>query len=320
MKQFLITMAGVFAGLVIFVIGVPVLLVAVAAGAARPPTLPAKAVLQLDLRDPLTDQEPSNPLAGIGRRSSSVMSIIETLHRAERDDSVKGLLVRMPEGGVEPAAADELRLAMLRFRAAGKPILAHSQGLYPSGVVTSTYMLGSASGDFWMQPGASLQVTGLASEEVFFKRLFDKYGVEADFEQRYEYKNAVNPFLHEDFTPAHRLAQLSWMSSVYQSALAHAAADRKLAPAALRASLEAGPYVAEDALATARNWWTSTTIGAVVGPTRKTADAGRRSPSSRPRGRSSPAAAAAAIRSAAAGRSIPTTWPRRSTRPPRTTT
>jgi protease-4 len=110
-------------------------------------------------------------------------------------------------------------------------------------------MLGAAASEFWMQPGAPFQATGLASEELFFKRLFDKYGIEPQFEQRYQYKNAVNGFLYDDFTPAHREASLSWMGSVYQDALTHAAADRKLDPAALKTTLEAGPYDAGDAKA-----------------------------------------------------------------------
>ncbi|HEX2559715.1 signal peptide peptidase SppA [Phenylobacterium sp.] len=248
MKQFLITMAGVFAGLVIFVIGVPVLLVMMAASAARPEPLPAQAVLELDLRNGLTDQDAQNPLISWGSRSMSVMSVIESLRRAETDGRVKGVLVRLPESGVAPAAADELRLALKRFRAAGKPVFAHSQGIYPAGVVTSTYMLGAAADEFWMQPAAALQVTGLATEDVFLKRAFDKYGVEAEFEQRQEYKNAVNQYLYSDYTPEHREAQLSWMGSIYRSAVVTAALDRKKDPAALQAALEAGPHLAEEAL------------------------------------------------------------------------
>ncbi|RAK57916.1 signal peptide peptidase SppA [Phenylobacterium deserti] len=248
MKQFLITVAGVFAGLLIFLIGVPFVLVVMAAGAASSSSTPQRAVLELDLRDSLSDQSPQNPFAGIGRRSASVMSVVEGLRRAQSDPKIKGLLIRLPEGGLEPGSADELRQAVLRFRASGKPVIAHSQGLYPSGVVTATYMLGTAADELWLQPGASFQVTGLSSQDLFLKRAFDRFGVKPQFEQRAEYKNAVNGYLYDDYTPAHREAQLSWMNSVYQSNLAAAASARKVDAAALRRTLEAGPYLAEEAL------------------------------------------------------------------------
>ncbi len=248
MKQFLLTMAGVFAGLVLFFIGVPMLFIGMIAGSAKPAAPPAAAVLSLDLRRGLTDQE-SGSINLFKGSTLSVMTVVQTLHRAETDGRVKALFVRLPETGISPGEADELRLAFGKFRAAGKPIVAHSQGLYPSGVITSTYMLGAAASELWMQPGAPFQAVGLATEDVFFKRFFDKYGVKADFQQRYQYKNAVNGYLYDDYTPAHREAQLSWMGSVYETALAAAAADRKKDPAALRAIIEAGPYDAGDALA-----------------------------------------------------------------------
>lgn len=247
MKQFLITAAGVFAGLMIFLIGVPFVLIMTAASAAGPEPTPARAVIALDLRDPLTDQSPQSPFADLTRRGHSVMSIIESLRRAERDSRVRGLYIRLPEQGMEPGMADEIRLAIDHFRHSGKPVIAFSQGLYAGGPITSTYMVGAASGDLWMQPGASFQVTGLANEDLFFKRLFDKFGVKADYEQRYQYKNAVNPYLYDDYTPAHREAELSWMTSVYDNNLTAAANDRKLAPALLRTRLEGGPYMAADA-------------------------------------------------------------------------
>ena len=247
MKQFLTTMAGVFAGLLLFMVGVPFLLIVMAAGAARPAPPPNQIVLQLDLRESLTDQNLQNPLGGFGRRNLSVMAIVEALWAASEDRRVKGLLIRLPEVGMEPGAADEIRLAIKRFEASGKPVIAHSQGLYQAGVVSSTYMVGASAGELWMQPGAALQVTGLAVEDVFFKRFFDEYRLEADYQQRKEFKNAVNGYLHSDYTPAHRAAQLSWMTSIYESALDQAALDRELAPALLRTRLEAGPYSADQA-------------------------------------------------------------------------
>ncbi|HEX7761587.1 MAG TPA: signal peptide peptidase SppA [Caulobacteraceae bacterium] len=247
MKQFLITVAGVFVGLMLFAVGLPILLISAAISAAKPAPPPSQSVLSLDLRQGVTDQEVSSPFGGFGGRALSVMGIERILLRAEKDDRVKGLFVRLPEGGMAPAAADELRLAFKHFRAAGKPITVHSQGLYPSGIVTSTYELAASSGDVWMQPSSSFQVTGVASQDLFFKRFFDKYGVVADYQQRYEYKNAVNPFLYSDYTTAHRESELSWLGSIYGTGLASAAQDRGKTLGDLKTLIEAGPYSAETA-------------------------------------------------------------------------
>jgi protease-4 len=249
MKQFLITLAGVFVGLLLFFVALPLLLIGMVAASAEPEALPSQAVLMLDLREGLSDQPASGALAALGGSGLSVMGVVTALHAAEDDDRVKGLLIRLPEGGMAPAAAEELRLAVKSFQRSGKRVVAHSQGLYPSGVVVASYMLGASADEFWMQDTASFQVTGLSNEEFFLKGLFDRYGVVPEFQQRGQYKTAVNPFLHETFTPAHREATLSWMTSVYESALAQAAVDRRQTPQAIRAALEQAPLSAEEARA-----------------------------------------------------------------------
>ncbi len=249
MKQFLTTLAGVFFGLLLFMIGVPVLIIAGLAAGSRPAPLAGRNVLVLDLRSGLTDQEASAPLALFTGKTLSVLGIEQVLRRAQSDGQVGGLLVRLPEGGMAPASADELRGAFKRFRAAGKPILAFSQGLYADGMVPSTYELAAASGDIWMQPASSFQVTGMARNDVFFKRFFDQHAIKPDYQQRYEFKNAVNPYLYSDYTAAHRESELGWMGSVYQTVLRSVAADRALPLAAIKTRLEAGPYSAEDAKA-----------------------------------------------------------------------
>ena len=247
MKQFFLTMGGVFAGLVVFFIGLPILLVIILASSAKPAPTPANSILSLDLRTGITDQAARNPLAFLSSKALSVAQIVQGLHQAETDTHVKALLVRLPEGGMAPAVADEIRNALRHFRGSGKLVVAHSQGIYPAGITTATYMVGAASDQYWMQPASSLQVVGLASEELFFKRAFDKYGVKADYEQRYQYKNAVNPFLYDDFTSAHREATTSWLTAVYLAEIATAAQDRKQDGVKLKATLEEGPYDADKA-------------------------------------------------------------------------
>jgi protease-4 len=249
MKQFLLTIAGVFVGLMLFMVVLPITLIGILVANSHPAPVAGKQVLTLDLRGGLTDQEPQDGLAIFGGHNLSVMGIEDGLRRAAADPHVAGIYVRLPEGGMTPAAADELRLAFQAFRASGKPILAFSQGIYAEGVATATYELGAASGDIWMQPSSSFQAVGLAQQNIFFKTFFDRYGVVPDFQQRYEYKNAINGYLYSDYTAPHREAELSWMGSVYDSSLAAAATDRKMDPAALKTLIEAGPYSAEDAKA-----------------------------------------------------------------------
>jgi protease-4 len=249
MRQFLITIAGVFLGLALFFIGVPLLLVAYLAAAVQPAPVVGRNVLVLDLRGGLTDQEPHDPFSLFTGKTLSVIEVEKTLRRASADDHVGGLFVRLPEGGIAPAAADELRGAFLRFRAANKPILAYSQGLYASGMVTSTYELAAASGDIWMQPSSQFQVTGISRNDIFFKRFFDAHAIKPEYQQRNQYKTAINGYLYSDYTPAQRESELSWMGSVYDTALAFAGVDRARAAPAIRTTLEAGPYSAEDAAA-----------------------------------------------------------------------
>lgn len=251
MKQFFLTMLGVFAGLVTFFVILPIIgifFIIVAASTAKPET-PSQMVLELDLRQGMTDQPAMNPFAGLGGSSLSVVQVVDSLAQAEKDASVKVLLIRAAEGGMSPAGADELRQAIKRFRASGKTVITHSQGFNPSGSVVSSYMVASSADQLWLQSTAGFQATGLATEAMFLGRAAEKYGVKPEFEQRYEYKNAVNEFTQSDFTPAHREAQLSWMTSIYTSALGQIALDRKMEPQALKTLIEAGPYSAEQALA-----------------------------------------------------------------------
>ena len=61
MKQFLITVAGVLVGLVLFLFIGPILLLSmIAASSCMAPAQPAHMVLSLDLREPMTDQRPDS--------------------------------------------------------------------------------------------------------------------------------------------------------------------------------------------------------------------------------------------------------------------
>ena len=109
MKQFFLTMLGVFAGLLaFFLISIVILFgfigAAISSASSSEPA-PHNTVLELDLREGVTDQAPSNPFAIFGGSGLSTLQIVDTLAQAEDDNRVKVLLIRLPEGGITPAAA-----------------------------------------------------------------------------------------------------------------------------------------------------------------------------------------------------------------------
>ena len=89
MKQFLVTLAGVFCGLMLFFMGLPLLVLSLVASSARPAPTPVATVLSLDLRQTLSDQTPNTALAFLNGRTLSVLSVVETLSRAAHDPASK---------------------------------------------------------------------------------------------------------------------------------------------------------------------------------------------------------------------------------------
>ncbi len=245
MKQFLITVAGVFSGLLLFLIGLPILLVIVLAGSAKPKEVKGPIVLSLDLRSTIADQRAAGGLAGLSGGDSTV-DVVRKLTQAQTDSDVKGLFLRAPEFGLSPAQAEELRAAIKRFRASGKFVYAHAQSF--DGASLTSYPAVSAVDILWLQESGDFAISGLSSESFFLGGALEKYKAEADFIQFHEYKNAANIFTQNTFTPAHKEATLSLLNGLYDGLSRMAGEDRGMTTDAFKELLLKAPYSAKDAM------------------------------------------------------------------------
>jgi protease-4 len=254
MRQFFLTVAGVFAGLTLFVFAIFsfffVLSVSVQsqAGERIAGVAPDVTVLDIDLRRSLPDQAALTPFSGY--RPPSLIGLVEALAQAETDARVMGAYVRASETGLDPAHAEEIHNALLSFRSHGKFVITHAQGF--EGTSITSYLAASASNEIWIQPTSNFVSTGLAVETPFFGGVFERFGVRAEMEQFHEYKNAVNSYTETGYTEAHREATLGLLGSIYEASIdlsAKARRDRGMTPESLRALLEGAPYSAEDAVA-----------------------------------------------------------------------
>lgn len=247
MKQFLITVAGVFLGLILFFVAIPVMLIGAAAGSSnQEPTVASETVLSIDLRQPIIDQTPVSAFGSFGASSLSVVDLVRKLEAAETDTKIKGLLVRASEGGMAPAHAEEINTALASFKASGKFVVVHAQGFeYPT---ISNYSAISSASEIWMQEASDFAATGMVSETTFLGGLFEKFGITPEFEQFYEYKNAANVYTQKDYTAAHREATESLLGSVFESFVVMSARDRKITPDALKGVLDRAPISGKEAV------------------------------------------------------------------------
>jgi len=76
----------------------------------------------------------------------------------------------------------------------------------------------------------------------------EKLDAKPQFEQFYEYKNAVNTYIETEFTEAHREASTSYLTSLYDNAIKHIAKDRNMSVEAAKQLLNTSPHSAETAL------------------------------------------------------------------------
>ena len=240
MKQFLITLAGVLVGLVLFLFIGPLVLVMMISASMQPAPQPSHMVLALDLREPMTDQTPTNAFAALGA-GPSLLTTLTRIDEARTDDRVKGIYVRANTSGMAPAQAEEIRAALQAFQASGKFVIAHLQN---DGVRMSMpgYMAVADADEVWLQAASEFMPMGLSAEVTFFGRTLQRFHAQAQFETREDYKTAANALTQTGFTPSHRESTLSLMNGLYDNMIAAIAADREIAPAALRSAVETTPF------------------------------------------------------------------------------
>ncbi|MGH7790132.1 MAG: S49 family peptidase, partial [Candidatus Binatia bacterium] len=211
---------------------------------ARVGRRPAYGVLTLDLSGELSEQGGEQRLLGFLRRSSGdYLGLITLLRWAREDARLAGVLIRCDDLQVSWARLQGLRRSLQRLRAAGKQVWVH---LERAGV--GEYYLAAAADRVSLTPAATLDVTGLSSEAVFFLDALEKVGVEADVVQMGRYKSAGEAVTRRDMSPPHREMLEALIGDLYDQVVEGVAEGRRLAPDTARELLGAGPFVGAEAL------------------------------------------------------------------------
>ncbi len=165
----------------------------------------APLLLELDLSRGLLESPPASPLEALRAvHVPSLRGVVDALRRAATDDRVAGLVAHVGAHQPTLAQSNELRDAVARLRAAGKPTVCWSESYGEMGPGNVGYHLASAFDEVWVQPSGDVGLVGVTASAVFLRDTLDKLGVEPQFGQRHEYKSAADTFLRSSMSDANR--------------------------------------------------------------------------------------------------------------------
>ncbi|WP_206044565.1 signal peptide peptidase SppA [Gemmatimonas groenlandica] len=259
MKQFLTAIAANLLTIAICVVGGILLIVGIAAsaGSKAPVEVADGSVLVIDLDRAFSDRpaetKPGSFLddalsAGRGGAIPLRAATI-ALKAAADDDRISGILLR---GSISAdgyasgfAALRELRAAIATFRQSKKPV--HAYLVNPD---TRDYYVASAASVVTLDPFGSLLMPGLASEQVFFTGMFEKYGIGMQVSRVGRFKAAVEPFTRQEMSPENRLQTESYLGDLWSEVKRGVAQSRGIDTVALQTIVDTqGIILAADAKA-----------------------------------------------------------------------
>ena len=211
----------------------------------REPAVASNSTLVLQVGGDLSEVAPEDVVGYLrGARVPTVRSVIDNLRKAKVDSRVRGVILK-PTSFSSPfwAKVQEIRDAVIDFRKSGKPVYAYLE--YGG---DREYYLATAADKIFLMPSAPLDLTGVATYEVFLRGTLDKIGAYPDLHHVGEYKTAVNTFTQKSYTPTHKEMDESLTHDLYDQIVRGIADGRKKPEAEIRARFDDGPFLPEDAL------------------------------------------------------------------------
>lgn len=235
MKNFLIytlaTITGIILASLIFFFTMLASLSIMVASGDKPATIPENSILVLKAGVPIPDRGDPNPFSGFDIINmtlspvSGLNEILANLRKAADDDKIKGVLI---ENGLLPsgwATTDELRNALIEFRAkSGKFVISYSD----YALLQEGYYLSTAADRIYIGPGSTVDFKGLSGEVMFYKKALEKLGIEVQVTRHGKFKGAVEPFMLEELSSENRRQISEYVGSIWEHVLAGISETRSI--------------------------------------------------------------------------------------------
>jgi len=195
----------------------------------QPVKIDKHTVLHMKLTNPITDRSNKNPMENFDFESFQPVNqlglneILANIKKAKEDANIDGIYLDFTMIPAGMATIEEIRSALIDFKASGKFILS-----YADTYTQSTYYLASIADKVYLNPEGLLSWTGMRSEIMFFKEALEKIGIEAQIIRHGKFKSAVEPFMYNQMSPENREQIMTYMGSIWNHMLTRISESRNI--------------------------------------------------------------------------------------------
>src|SRR6202167_360425 len=182
----------------LFLIGLVIVTVTVIGKKGR---VPSRTILEANFDQTLLEDKPATPTAQLMLNDKQTLrDVVDAIDRGATDDRVVALLAKIGAAPMGMAQTQELRDAVLRFRAHKKFAVAYAETFGEFGPGNGAYYLATSFDHIYLQPSGDVGLTGIILESAFIKGALAKLGMTFHGDHRYEYKNSLNFYTETKYT------------------------------------------------------------------------------------------------------------------------
>jgi protease-4 len=182
-------------------------------------------VFRLPLTGNLRESSSENRFSSLfgSEADLSLRDALAAIGQAAENDRIEGIYLDVSTLSAGTASLDALRRALTDFRSRGKFVVAYADHYTQKG-----YYLSSVADRVFLHPQGLLQLTGIASQTMFYRGILKKAGIEMQVFQVGTYKGAVEPFMLERLSAANREQITSYQQGIWRHIVANIASSRRV--------------------------------------------------------------------------------------------
>lgn len=162
-------------------------------------------------------------------------NILESIDKAKLNSHITGIYLNTDGYSGSYATSEAIRRKLEEFKESGKFIIA-----YNNNFSQNQYYLSSVADSIYLNPVGSIQLSGLISQNIFFKNALDKLGVQMQIFRVGTFKSAIEPFILDKMSPANREQTETYLNSMWNTILSDISLSRNLSTDSLNAITNAG--------------------------------------------------------------------------------